>query len=173
MHVRDATPGDADACRAIYEPYVHDGAITFEEESPNVEQMAQRIAAAQERHAWLVLVDRDEVCGYAYGARFAPRPAYRWACEVSVYLGTQHHGKGGGRMLYEALLERLSQRGYHLALGGMTLPNPASAALHRSLGFEESGVYRRVGFKHGAWHDVAWFQRELAPPAPPRGEPGS
>ena len=80
---------------------------------------------------------------------------------------------GGGRVLYGALLARLADRGFRMALAGMTLPNDASVGLHRAMGFEPVGTYRRIGFKHGRWHDVAWTQRVLAaggdePPAEPR-----
>jgi L-amino acid N-acyltransferase YncA len=169
--VRDASAADAEACRAIYAPYVRDTVISFEAEPPSEAEMAARIAAASATHAWLVLEDDGEVTGYAYGARFAPRAAYRWACEVSVYVERGRQRTGAGRALYEALLDRLAERGFHMAVAGMTLPNDASVALHRALGFEPVGTWRRIGFKHGAWHDVAWTQRRLAdgpPSAPPR-----
>jgi L-amino acid N-acyltransferase YncA len=113
------------------------------------------------------------VLGYAYGGAFAPRAAYRFACEVSVYLAAGAHGRGGGRALYTVLLDRLAARGYRMAFGGMTLPNDASAGLHRALGFEPAGVYRAVGWKAGAWHDVAWVQKALGDDAgaPPVAEP--
>jgi phosphinothricin acetyltransferase len=170
MLVREATEHDAAACAAIYAPYVTDTVISFELEPPAPAEMAERIASA---HAWLVLEDDGgRVVGYAYGGRFAPRAAYRWASEVSVYLQRGFERRGGGRMLYEALLARLTVRGFRMAIAGMTLPNDASVGLHRALGFEPVGTYRRIGYKHGAWHDVAWTQRELIagdePPAEPR-----
>jgi L-amino acid N-acyltransferase YncA len=172
MNVRSATEQDGAACAAIYAPYVTDTVITFELEPPSAEEMAGRIAEANRKHAWLVLEDGGRVVGYAYGGPFAPRAAYRWACEVSVYLEPGRRRTGGGRMLYEALLDRMTERGYRVAVGGMTLPNDASEALHRALGFEPVGTYRRIGYKHGAWHDVAWTQRVLisgdGPPAEPR-----
>jgi L-amino acid N-acyltransferase YncA len=170
--IRDATTDDAAACAAIYAPYVTDTAITFELEPPGVDEMAARIAKAAATHAWLVLEDEDgAVAGYAYGGPFAPRAAYRWACEVSVYLDRDRRGAGGGRALYGALLDRLAARGYRTVLGGMTLPNDASEALHRSMGFWTNGVHRRIGFKHGAWHDVAWMQRDIGTAEDPPTEP--
>lgn len=159
--VRDATPADAAACAAIYAPYVTDTAITFEAEPPSAEQMATRIATAAERHAWLVLEQDARVVGYAYGGVFNARAAYRWSCEVSVYCERGRRRTGAGRMLYEALLARLAARGYRVATAGMTLPNDASVRLHRTMGFEPVGTYRRIGYKHGAWHDVAWAQCAL------------
>jgi phosphinothricin acetyltransferase len=161
--VRDASEHDADACAAIYAPYVTDTAISFETEPPDAAEMAARIAAAQRTHAWLVLEDGGRVVAYAYGGMFRTRAAYRWACEVSVYVERGRRRTGAGRALYEALLERLTERGYRTALAGMTLPNDASAGLHRALGFELVGTFRRVGYKFGAWHDVAWAQRMLDP----------
>jgi phosphinothricin acetyltransferase len=167
--VREATAADAAACAAIYAPYVTDTAVSFETEPPGPDEMAARIAAA---HEWLVLEDGGRVVGYAYAGRFAPRAAYRWACEVSVYLERGRHRTGGGRALYAALLPRLAARGFRVAVAGMTLPNDASVGLHRAMGFEPVGTYRRIGYKHGAWHDVAWAQLALAggdgPPAEPR-----
>src|SRR4051794_36518374 len=166
MHVRSATDADATACAAIYAPYVTDTAVSFEEEPPTAAEMARRIASA---HDWLVLLDGGRVVGYAYAATFHPRAAYRWACEVSVYLERGFEGRGGGRALYGVLLPRLAERGFRTAIAGMTLPNPGSVALHRAFGFAPVGTYRRIGFKFGVWHDVAWTQVMLVdddgPPA--------
>ena len=159
--IRDATQQDAAACAAIYAPYVTGTVISFETEPPGAEEMARRIAAAQHRHAWLVLADEGEVVGYAYGGSYRARPAWQWSCEVSVYLAAGRHRRGGGRALYQALLQRLADRGYRTAVAGMTQPNEASAGLHRVMGFEPVGVHRRIGWKFGQWHDVAFVQRSL------------
>jgi L-amino acid N-acyltransferase YncA len=169
--VRAATARDARACAAIYAPYVTDTAITFETEPPSAAEMQRRIEAYSAGHAWLVLVDGGRVVGYAYGAPMHSRPAYRWACEVSVYLEPGRRRTGAGRALYEALFARLAERGFRMAVAGMTLPNEASVGLHRAMGFEPVGTYRRIGFKHGAWHDVAWTQRPLAAGDDPPDEP--
>ena len=168
MLIRIATPEDADACAAIYAPYVTDTAITFETEVPTSEEMAGRIATAI---AWVVAEDEGRVTGYAYAGRFHPRAAYRWACEVSVYLEPGRRRTGAGRALYDVLLRDLADRGYRMAIAGMTLPNPASEGLHRALGFEPVGTYRDIGYKFGAWHDVAWTQKTLATPDAPPAEP--
>ncbi|RKR72962.1 GNAT family N-acetyltransferase [Frondihabitans australicus] len=162
--VRDATPDDAAACAAIYEPYVTGTAITFEEVAPTAAEMATRIIDAQAAHAWLVLDDPDRgVIGYAYAGPFAKRAAYRWATEVSVYLHPAAGGRGGGRALYEALFPLLLRRGFRIAMACMTLPNDASVGLHRSFGFETVATYPDVGWKLGAWHTTAWMQKRLAP----------
>ncbi|MDE3722118.1 GNAT family N-acetyltransferase [Nocardiopsis sp. N85] len=160
--VRDATPADAAACADVYAPYVTDTAITFELDPPTTEEMVERIATARRDHAWLVLEDATgDVLGYAYGGAFRARPAYRWSCEVSVYLRRGVRRTGAGRALYGALLPRLAERGMTRAIACMTLPNDASLGLHRSLGFTDVGVMHRVGRKHGVWHDVAWAELDL------------
>ena len=169
MLVRDAVPADAARCAEVYAPYVVDAAVSFETEPPPAEEMAARIARAQERHAWLVAEDGGTVVGYAYAGEWMSRAAYRWTCTVSVYLEPGRRRTGAGRALYEALVARLAARGYRTALAGVTQPNPASEGLHRALGFTPVGTYARVGFKHGAWHDVTWFQRSLTDDAGPPG----
>src|SRR5436190_24103124 len=170
MLVRSATVEDAAACAAIYAPYVTDTAISFEAEPPDDAEMARRIAAALETHAWLVIED-EGVFGYAYGGPFKERRAYRWASEVSVYIERGRQRTGAGRRLYTALFDRLTERGYLMAIAGMTLPNEASVGLHRAMDFEPVGTYRRIGYKFGAWHDVAWMQRPLASGGDPPEEP--
>ena len=170
--IRDAVAADAERCAAIYAPYVRETAISFESEPPAAEDMARRIADAQRAHAWLVLESDGEVIGYAYGGPFMARAAYQWATSVSVYLEQGRRRTGSGRALYEALFERLVARGHRTALAGIALPNDASIGLHVALGFEPVGTYRRVGWKLGRWHDVAWYPRSLAdddgPPDPLR-----
>lgn len=168
--VRDASEQDAEACAAIYAPYVVDTAISFETEPPCAAEMAKRIATATHTHAWLVLEDEGRVIGYAYGSSHKSRAAYRWSCEVSVYLELGRRRTGAGRTLYNALFPRLANRGFRTAVAGMTLPNDASVGLHRAMGFEPVGTFRRIGWKHGAWHDVAWAQRSLAPGDDPPAE---
>jgi phosphinothricin acetyltransferase len=170
VEIRDATANDGAACAVVYEPYVRDTAITFETVAPTAEEMSGRIARSLRDHAWLVAQEGSLVVGYAYGGQYKVRAAYAWACEVSVYLQPGLRRTGLGRLLYQELFARLAGRGYLTAVAGTTLPNPASEGLHRAMGFEPVGVYRNIGFKHGAWHDVLWSQRELAP-HPPEPEP--
>jgi L-amino acid N-acyltransferase YncA len=170
-NVRAASRQDAAACAAIYAPYVTGTAISFETDPPSSSEMAERIEAISRTHAWLVLEDAGRVVGYAHGALFNRRPAYRWVCEVSVYIEPPCRRTGGGRALYEALFPVLGDRGYRVAVAGMTLPNDASEGLHRAMGFEPVGTYRRIGFKHGSWHDVAWVQRFIGGGEDPPPEP--
>jgi L-amino acid N-acyltransferase YncA len=159
--IRDATAADAPACASIYAPFVLHTAITFELTPPSADEMAARIAAAARLHAWLVLEVDDHVVGYAYGGPYKERAAYRFSCEVSIYLESGRHRRGEGRALYSALFERLAARGYRTAVAGMTLPNDASVGLHQAMGFEPVGTYRRIGWKFDEWRDVAWVQRSL------------
>jgi phosphinothricin acetyltransferase len=159
--IRDATSSDAAACAAIYEPYVRGTAITFETEAPDAAAFAERIAAAQVRHAWLVAEQDGEVVGYAYAGPIRARAAYAWSVETTVYLRQGLRRSGTGRALMEALLTRLSGLGMRRAFAGVALPNEASIGLHHALGFRDAGVWERVGFKLDAWWDVAWLQRDL------------
>ncbi|WP_200926157.1 GNAT family N-acetyltransferase [Agreia sp. Leaf283] len=161
--IRAAAAADAAACASIYAHYVRTTAITFETDPPSVDEMMRRIAKAQERHEWLVLEEDDAVIGYAYAGTFNPRAAYKWSCEVSVYLDVERRGAGAGSALYEELLARLARRGFRRAIAGVTQPNPASARLHEKFGFEPVGIYRNIGWKFDGWHDVAWFQLDLDP----------
>lgn len=178
MRIRRADPErDAAACAAIYAPHVTDGAASFEEVAPSAAQMAERITRLAPTHPWLVEERDGEVVGYAYACEHRPRAGYRWAVDVAVYVQRDHQREGVGRRLYEALLERLRAQGFRRACAGITLPNDASVGLHEALGFAPVGVYRRIGWKHGAWRDVGWWQIDLAPgdhsapgePSPPAG----
>jgi phosphinothricin acetyltransferase len=162
--IRDADPGrDAAACAAIYAPHVEASATSFEEVPPGAEELATRIERTSATHPWLVAERAREVLGYAYACSHRARPAYRWAVDVSVYVAEGQRGRGLGRDLYEALLARLRRQGFRTACAGITLPNEASVALHERLGFVPVGVYRRIGWKAGAWCDVGWWQIELDP----------
>lgn len=162
--IRHADPDrDAAACAAIYAPYVAGAATSFEEQSPSAADFAERIARISATHPWLVAERDGEAVGFAYAAPHRARAAYRWTAETSVYVAQARQRDGVGRALYEALLELLRRQRLHRALAGITLPNAASVALHEALGFEPVGVYGEVGFKAGAWRDVAWWQLALAP----------
>jgi phosphinothricin acetyltransferase len=170
--IRDAVPvGDAAGCLAIYGPYIRDTVISFEEAVPTVEEFAERMRATSETHPWLVLDDGGEIAGYAYASRHAPRAAYRWSADVAVYVASARHRSGVGRRLYTELLDRLRRQRFRVACAGITLPNDASVGLHEALGFRPVGIYRRIGWKAGAWHDVGWWQLELAAGDDPPAEP--
>jgi phosphinothricin acetyltransferase len=172
LRIRTATPDDAAAIAAIYAPIVTDTAISFELEAPSVADMRQRIVATLARLPWLVGEDAPGapggVCGYVYASRFRERAAYQWAVEVTAYVRSDCRGQGVGRQLYTRLFSLLAELGYVQAVAGITLPNAASVGLHEALGFEPATCYRNVGYKHGAWRDVGYWQKALQPlPAAP------
>src|SRR4051812_47636168 len=125
----------------------------------------------QPRLPWLVASRDGAVVGYAYASRHRARRAYRWSVEVSVYLRESEQGRGTGRALYDELLDVLRGLGYVRALAGITLPNEQSVGLHEAMGFEPIGIFRGVGFKHGQWHDVGWWQLSLCDPTAAPEEP--
>jgi phosphinothricin acetyltransferase len=170
--VRPASPRDAAACVEIYGPYVKNTAISWELEVPSEDEMASRIASAQKAHEWLVLEHDDQVIGFAYGHTLNRLPSYQWSVETGIYVSGDHHRAGGGRELYTQVLRRLTERGYRQAFAGITQPNEASNGFHRSFGFREVGLYRRVEWKHNSWHDVAWMQLDLLGHADPDEPPG-
>lgn len=160
-HIRAATVADAAVLLEIYRPIVEGTAISFELTPPTEEEFAARIKKVLGGWSWLV-AERDGRCaGYAYGSVHRERPAYRWSTEVSAYVHPDFHRQGIGRALYLELFEQLARKGYCNAFAGVALPNEASVALHRGVGFEPIGVFRNIGWKFDRWHDVAWFQRRL------------
>jgi phosphinothricin acetyltransferase len=170
--VRLADPArDAAAVAAIYRPAVVGTLASFEKVPPDATEMAGRIAATLERTPWLVAEDEGVVNGYAYAGPHRERAGYRWAVNISVYVDAAHHGRGIGRRLYDELLAILRRQGFVNAYAGITLPNAASVALHEGIGMRRIGVYERVGFKAGAWHDVAWYGLRLADPVGTPPEP--
>jgi phosphinothricin acetyltransferase len=171
VSVRVATPDDGAACAAIYAPWVTDTVISFEIDPPDAAAMAARIDKMLPDYPWLVAERDGAPVGYAYGARHRERAAYRWGVDVGVYLRREACGQGVGTALYRALLALLKAQGFETAYGGITLPNPASVALHERFGFTPAGVYARTGYKMGAWRDVGWWQLRLGGAGDPPAEP--
>ena len=171
--IRLATPQDAGAIDAIYDPVVAETAISFEEEPPGAAVMAQRISEGSAFAPWLVDAEaQGRVQGYAYASKHRDRAAYRWSVDVAVYVAPDQRGRGVGRALYTSLFALLRLQGFCAAHAGIALPNPASVALHERMGFKPVGIYRAVGYKLGVWRDVGWWQLDLleraAHPSPPQ-----
>jgi len=162
-NIRLATADDAPAIAGIYGPYCDMTVISFEEKAPTAEEMARRVAAIGSSKPWIVLEDESRIIGYAYASPHHERAAYRWSVSTAIYISGDHHRRGAGRALYTTLFALLSSLGYRQATAGITLPNPASVGLHAAFGFAPVGVYRRIGYKMGAWHDVGWYQAEIQP----------
>jgi phosphinothricin acetyltransferase len=160
-HIRLAQEADADAIAAIYGPIVDATAISFEIVPPGRHEMARRLSETLRAYPWLVCDLEGQVAGYAYASRHHERSAYQWSVNASVYVDSRYQRRGVGHGLYLSLFAILAAQGFVNAYAGITLPNPGSVGLHEAMGFEKLGVYRNVGFKLGAWHDVGWWQLTL------------
>ena len=172
MPIRQADPErDAAAVAAIYRVAVETTIASFEEVAPTADEMAGRMRTVLARTPWLVFEDGGDVRGYAYAAPHQDRAGYRWSVNISVYVAAGHRGEGLGRALYDELLPVLRRQGFVNAYAGIALPNPASVALHEGIGMRRTALYERVGFKFGAWHDVAWFALRLTDPSGVPPEP--
>lgn len=169
--IRLATPRDAKGIAQIYAPIVADTAISFELAPPTEDEIAARVASTLAYAPWLVCGRGEEVWGYAYASKHRERAAYQWAMDASAYVHESRRRQGVARALYTSLFALLRLQGFYAVHAGITLPNAGSVGLHEALGFRPVGVYRSVGYKLGAWHDVGWWQpalRERAgEPAPP------
>ena len=170
LHIRLASTDDADGIRAVYAPFV-DTPVTFEEEAPSCEAYRERIAEICEKYPCLVAEEGGRIVGFAYAHELRERIAFQWNAELSVYLTPTTQGQGAGSRLYAALIELLRLTGIKAVYGVVTSPNAASERLHHAFGFALMGVQPHAGFTCGAWHDVSWYVREIAPfedaPAPP------
>lgn len=162
--IRPAAPGDAGQIAAIYAPIVRETPISFELEPPDAAEFGRRMARYGAFGPWLVCERAGEILAYAYASPHNERAAYQWAVNVSIYAGASARRLGAGRALYGVLFELLRLQGFMVACAGVTLPNAASVGLHEALGFAPVGVYRRIGYKFGRWHDVGWWQMDLQPP---------
>ena len=169
--IRFAAAADAAALLGIYGQYI-DTPITFECTLPSEEAFRRRVAEYGAACPYLVWEEDGRILGYAYAHRLGERAAYQWSAELSIYLGRDSTGRGLGRRLYGALMELLRLQGVRTAYGCVTLPNAGSEGLHAAMGFRLTGTWHRAGFKCGAWRDVGWFEKTIAPydpsPAPVR-----
>ena len=162
MKLRLASADDAPSLLQIYAQYI-DTPVTFECALPSVQEFAGRIRSVSGDYPYLVCEENGRIAGYAYAHRQKEREAYQWNAELSIYLDGSFTSRGLGAKLYLALFALLKLQGVHTVYGGVTLPNEKSERLHASLGFRRLGVYRNTGYKCRAWHDVAWFEKEIAP----------
>lgn len=169
--IRIAVEDDAPCVAAIYAPYVLNSVISFESVPPDAAEFRARIAACLPDYPWLIAEVEGQVAGYAYAGPHSARAAYDWSANISVYLAADHHRQGIGKRLYDMLVTLLRHQGYHSLFAGITLPNPASVAIHTALGMKEVGIYKEVGFKFGAWHDVMWMGMAISPATAPPARP--
>ncbi len=179
--IRYATPEDAAALCAIYEPYVLYSAITFDTIVPTEEAMAHKIAHTLERYPFLVATlqeSADTIVGYAYLSPLRPRNAYVWSVETSIYVDSSYRNHGIGRALYAALVTEAKALGIQSLFACVTCCDrddehlsDASLQFHRRLGFEPIGRFPHAGNKFGKWYDITWMVYPLGPyeddPTPP------
>jgi phosphinothricin acetyltransferase len=167
MQIREATIDDLPAVQAIYAHHVVRGLGTFETEPPDVEEMRRRYTQiTADGFPYLVADDDGRVLGYAYANHFRARAAYRNTAEDSIYIDPGETGRGIGTALLNALIDRCAARGLRqmLAVIGDS-DNAGSIGVHRSCGFEHTGVMKAVGRKFDRWVDVVIMQRALGPGA--------
>ncbi len=156
--IRPVQLADVQVLADLYNPYVRDTTITFEEDPVTAEEMAGRIAKVTEAYPWLVWDEEGRILGYAYSSVWRARAAYRHSTETAIYLSMDHRGQGVGTKLYQTLIDELRRRGFHLALGGLALPNDPSVRLHERLGFRKVGHMHEAGRKFGHWIDVGFWE---------------
>lgn len=161
IEIRNAQVEDAANLVAIYAPYIEKTAITFETQVPTVEDFKNRIKKTMKKFPYLVAIEEGQIVGYAYASTYYARAAYDWTVELSVYVQKEARGKGVGTLLYTALEEELTARGFKNFLACIALPNPASIALHEKRGYEQVAHFKKVGYKFGTWHDIVWLQKSL------------
>ena len=155
--IRHATTADAESICDIYNYYVLNTIVTFEEEPVTVQDMQGRIETTTEKYPWLVYEEGNQVMGYAYAALWKSRCSYRHSLESTIYLRIGQERKGIGKALYGALFEKLSGNEVHAVIGGISLPNEGSVALHEKFGFEKVAQFREVGYKYNRWIDFGYW----------------
>ena len=165
--VRGAAPHDAAAIAAIYNHYVRETIVTFEEDEVSSDEMARRMQAGSAvNYPWFVAEQGEVIVGYAYASSWKSRIGYRRSVEVTVYVAPAVGRAGIGTALYRRLIPELDGRGVHACLGGIALPNDASVALHEKFGFTKVAHLREIGTKFGRWIDVGYWQRLARPSMP-------
>eukprot|EP01029_Cantina_marsupialis_P005966 TRINITY_DN164968_c0_g1_i2.p1 TRINITY_DN164968_c0_g1~~TRINITY_DN164968_c0_g1_i2.p1 ORF type:complete len:163 (+),score=23.02 TRINITY_DN164968_c0_g1_i2:37-525(+) len=162
MLVRDADISDFEQITKIYNYYIKETVITFEEELVNSKDMIERFEKIIKTNLpWIVVEENGDILGYAYAHFWHERSAYRFTVEPSIYLNQNHLGKGLGKILYEELINRLKKLGIKNVLSLITVPNDASLALHRKFGFEVVGRLPDIGFKFEKWQSTEFWQLRL------------
>lgn len=163
VEIRPARAADLPDLTELYNHYVLDGAVTFDVEPYTVETRQPWFDAfAPGTPHQLFVADQGGRCvGFVGSMRFRPKAAYGTTVETTIYLAPDATGQGLGRRLYTVLFDALKGQPLHRALAGITLPNPASVALHEAFGFERVALFSEVGHKHDRYWDVAWFEKPL------------
>ena len=158
MLIRPVKMEDAAALSTIYNFYVENTTITFEEAHVSVGEFAKRIQDVSAAYPWLVAEVDGDIIGYGYACTWKPRSAYRYCVESTMYLAQAAMGRGYGTALYQQLIDELRKRDVHSILAGIATPNEPSFALHKKLGFEQVGLFKQVGKKFSQWLDVTYWE---------------
>ena len=157
--LRSATAADAAAIAAIYNHYILHTVVTFEEETVTAEEMAQRIATTVgDGNPWFVWDEAGRILGYAYASKWKSRCSYRFSVEATVYLDKDATRRGLGTKLYSAVIDAYRNTKIHAIIGGVSLPNAGSVALHEKLGFKKVAHFTEVGWKFDQWIDVGYWE---------------
>jgi len=160
--VREVGQNDAQAIAAIYNHYIQTSIATFEEDAISGQDVWYRIQGVRSASLpWLVAEEAGRVIGYAYAALWKSRSAYRFSAEASMYMAPGHVGRGAGSTLYAQLIATVRERGIHVLISGISLPNEASVAINEKFGFRKVAHFAEVGFKFGKWIDVGYWQLAL------------
>lgn len=156
--IRDFKAKDTKQLLDIYNYYVLNTIVTFDIEPLTLKAFTEKLTRINKDYPCIVFEEKNEILGYAYGSKWRPKPAYKQTVEATVYLKNGEQGKQIGSRLYRKLLDLLELEGYHIVLGGLTLPNDASVKLHEKFGFKQVAHFKEVGRKFDTWLDVAFWQ---------------
>ena len=166
--IRPAVPEDAARLLEIYAYYVVNTAVTYEYDVPSAEEFRGRMENTLRRYPYLVLEEDGAVLGYAYAGPFHSRAAYARCCELSVYLDHGARRRGYGRMLYEALEEKLRAMGMlnlYACIGDPIEEDEYltrdSERFHQRMGFVKVGTFHRCGWKFGRWYNMIWMEKMI------------
>lgn len=161
VQIRNVTLNDVQELLDIYSYYVLNTTITFEYETPSMNEFTQRIQKITQKYPYLVATLDDEIIGYAYATSYKERAAYDWSVETTVYVKNDKHGLGIGKELYLHLEQALKEKNIVNMLACITYPNPKSIDFHTKFGFEKVGHFPKVGYKFNEWRDIVWMQKVI------------
>jgi len=161
IQVRTVTLNDVQELLDIYSYYVLNTTITFEYDTPSMNEFTQRIQKITQKYPYLVATINDEIVGYAYATSYKERAAYDWSVETTVYVKNDKHGLGIGKTLYSQLEQALKDKNIVNMLACITYPNPKSIDFHTNFGFEKVGHFPKVGYKFNEWRDIVWMQKVI------------
>ncbi len=161
IQIRTVTLDDAQKCLDIYSYYVLNTTITFEYDTPTLDEFKQRIQKITQKYPYLVAIIDNEIVGYAYATSYKERAAYDWSVETTVYVKKDKHGLGIGNVLYSQLEQSLKEKKIVNMLACITYPNPKSIDFHTNFGFEKVGHFPKVGYKFNEWRDIVWMQKVI------------